>query len=263
MRKLFSFILMMGLLTFSLFANAETSQEKGFRIAAKSDRMDNGFGTSIVRLTMTLTNSAGDSTKRELEIKTQEKPNENVGDKSVTFFFTPPDVEGTALLSHSKILDSDDQWLYLPELARVKRISSSNKSGPFVGSEFAFEDLTAAELGKYSYEWLEEITLDGLKVDKIKQIPLYKRSGYTYLIAYIDKDINQFRKVEFFNRGGAHFKTLTLSEFKNYGGTIYRPMLQQMDNHLTGKSTMLLAEVYEFGVELNENEFKSSALSQL
>ena len=160
-------------------------------------------------------------------------------------------------------MDSDDQWLYLPELARVKRISSSNKSGPFVGSEFAFEDLTAAELGKYSYEWLEEITLDGLKVDKIKQIPLYKRSGYTYLIAYIDKDINQYRKVEFFNRGGAHFKTLTLSEFKNYGGTIYRPMLQQMDNHLTGKSTMLLAEVYEFGVELNENEFKSSALSQL
>ena len=263
MRKLFSFILMMGLLTFSLFTNAETSQEKGFRIAGKSDRMDNGFGTSIARLTMTLTNSAGDSTKRELEIKTLEKPNENVGDKSVTLFFTPPDVEGTALLSHSKILDSDDQWLYLPELARVKRISSSNKSGPFVGSEFAFEDLTAAELGKYSYEWLEEITLDGLKVDKIKQIPLYKRSGYTYLIAYIDKDINQFRKVEFFNRGGAHFKTLTISEFKNYGGTIYRPMSQQMDNHLTGKSTTLLAEVYEFGVELNENEFKSSALSQL
>ena len=160
-------------------------------------------------------------------------------------------------------MDSDDQWLYLPELARVKRISSSNKSGPFIGSEFAFEDLTAAELGKYSYEWLEEITLDGLKVDKIKQIPLYKRSGYTYLIAYIDKDINQFRKVEFFNRGGAHFKTLTISEFKNYGGTIYRPMSQQMDNHLTGKSTTLLAEVYKFGIELNENEFKSSALSQL
>ena len=66
MRKLFSFILMMGLLTFSLFVNAETSQEKGFRIAAKSDRMDNGFGTSIARLTMTLTNSAGDSTVQHL-----------------------------------------------------------------------------------------------------------------------------------------------------------------------------------------------------
>ena len=56
---------------------------------------------------------------------------------------TPRDIEGTALLSHAKILDADDQWLYLPALKRVKRISSSNKSGPFVGSEFAFEDFTA------------------------------------------------------------------------------------------------------------------------
>ena len=75
--------------------------------------------------------------------------------------------------------------------------------------------------------------------------------------------IRDSRKIEFFNRGGAHFKTLTQSEFKNYGGTIYRPMVQQMDNHLTGKSTTLRVEVYEFGIELNENEFKSSALSQL
>ena len=84
--------------------------------------MDKGFGSSIAVLEMVLKNAAGQTTTRTLEIKTQEKPNDDVGDKSVTLFFTPPDVEGTALLSHAKILESDDQWLYLPELARVKRI---------------------------------------------------------------------------------------------------------------------------------------------
>lgn len=254
-------LLVMG--SWSFAVKAQTPQEKGFEIAAKYDRMDRGFGTSIAELEMILKNAAGQSTTRTLEIKTLEKASEDVGDKSVTFFFTPPDVEGTALLSHAKILDSDDQWLFLPELARVKRISSSNKSGPFVGSEFSFEDLTAAELGKYAYEWLEETTLDGMVVDKVKQTPRYKRSGYTHLIAYYDRDIHQVRKIEFYNRGGAHFKTLSQTEFKNFGGTIYRPMVLQMNNHLTGKSTTLRAKSYEFGVNLNENEFRPSALSQL
>ncbi|MEM6811436.1 MAG: outer membrane lipoprotein-sorting protein [Pseudomonadota bacterium] len=263
MRKIISAAAIAVCMTFALPAMAQSPEEKGFAIAAKSDRMDKGFKSSIAKLTMTLKNAAGDKTVRDLEIKTQEKANEDVGDKSVTLFFTPPDVEGTALLSHAKILDSDDQWLFLPELSRVKRISSSNKSGPFVGSEFSFEDLTAAELGKYEYKYIETTTLDGLKVDVLEQVPLYKRSGYTKLVAYYDQDINQLRKVEFYNRGGSHFKTLTQSEFKNFGGTIYRPMVQQMDNHLTGKSTTLRAESYNFGVDLDENEFRPSALSQL
>lgn len=263
MKLYIAFAILMGTLCFNTPTKAETAKEKGFRIVAQSDRMDKGFQTSIAELTMTLKNAAGDQTVRKLEIKTQEKENEDVGDKSVTLFFTPPDVEGTALLSHAKILESDDQWLYLPEIARVKRISSSNKSGPFVGSEFAFEDLTAAELGKYDYEWLEQTTFNDMRVDKIKQTPRYERSGYTYLIAYIDQDINQVRKIEFFNRGGTHFKTLTQTEFKNYGGTIYRPMVQTMNNLLTGKTTILRAQSYEFGMDLDDNEFRPSALSQL
>ena len=143
----------------------EESDEKGYEIAARSDRSDNGFGSSEVSATMTLRNAAGQETTRELSFKTLERENEGVGDKSLVIFETPRDVEGTALLSHAKILEPDDQWLYLPALKRVKRISSANKSGPFVGSEFAFEDFTSTELNKYSYEYLGEAELDGMTVD--------------------------------------------------------------------------------------------------
>ena len=94
-------------------------------------------------------NKAGREATRALRITTLEIPDEQVGDRSLIVFESPPDIDGTALLSHAKILDPDDQWLYLPALKRVKRISSVNKSGPFVGSEFAFEDFTALELNKY------------------------------------------------------------------------------------------------------------------
>ena len=73
-----------------------------------------------------------------------DKPNE--GDKSLSIFDTPADVEGTIFLSHTKIKNPDDQWLFLPALKRVKRISSSNKSGPFMGSEYAYEDLLLLKL---------------------------------------------------------------------------------------------------------------------
>ena len=132
------------------------TQLKGFEVAARSDRSDRGFGDSEVELTMVLRNSAGKETQRRLTITTLEVPDESVGDQSLVMFSTPRDIAGTALLSHARILDPDDQWLYLPALKRVKRISSANKSGPFVGSEFAFEDFTSLELNKYDYEWIRE-----------------------------------------------------------------------------------------------------------
>ena len=100
-------------------ADAATPGETGFEIAARSDRTDNGFAESEVELQMVLRNAAGQEATRSLRISTLEKPDESVGDKSLVFFNTPRDIEGTALLSHAKILDPDDQWLYLPALKRV------------------------------------------------------------------------------------------------------------------------------------------------
>ena len=118
---------------------------------------------------MVLRNAAGQETTRELFFRTLEKESEQVGDKSLVVFRTPRDVEGTALLSHAKITDQDDQWLYLPALKRVKRISSANKSGPFVGSEFAFEDFTATELNKYTYNYLLSEEVDGMMMDVVER----------------------------------------------------------------------------------------------
>ncbi|MEM1380578.1 MAG: outer membrane lipoprotein-sorting protein [Pseudomonadota bacterium] len=236
---------------------------RGYAIAERNDKTDAGFGTSSVRLTMTLADPRGRETTRELQIDTLEKPNEGDGDWSVTKFFSPPDVEGTALLSQARILESDNQWLYLPALRRVKRISSSNKSGPFVGSEFAFEDLTASELGKYAYIYLGTETLDdGSEVDKLQCNPQYERSGYTKLHCYFDTATFQARRLEFFDRGGRLLKTLDLLDYRQYPEGYYRSHRQVMTNHLTGKSTTLAFGDFDFGVDLNTRDFEPSALDR-
>lgn len=248
---------------FSLPSVAETSAQRGFAIAERNDLSDAGFGTSSVELTMTLADPSGRTTTRRLRIDTQEKAGEGNGDRSVTVFYSPADVDGTALLTHSKVLESDDQWLYLPALRRVKRISSSNRSGPFVGSEFAFEDIAGAELGKYTYTYLETVIEDGIELDRVECIPAYERSGYSKIHCYFDTEVFQARKFEFYDRGGQLLKTLILDEYREYQGGFWRPHRQTMTNHITGKTTVLEFGAYEFGIDLDDRDFEPEALERL
>ena len=252
------------------FANAQQtevrgdtdSERRGFEIAARSDRSDRGFGDSAVELEMILRNAAGKESRRTLQITTLEVPDESVGDKSLVVFDNPNDIKGTALLSHANILDPDDQWLFLPALKRVKRISSANKSGPFVGSEFAFEDFTSLELNKYDYNWLREEELDGLATDVVERTPRYENSGYTRQVSWIDQDILQVRKVDFYDRRGDLLKTLTLSDYREYDG-VWRSHAFEMVNHQTGKSTAMIYGDYEFGVGLEDADFVKGRLARL
>ena len=252
----------------AVFAAAVTADalaatdEKGFEIAARSDRSDVGFGDSEVALEMVLRNAAGQESTRSLKITTLEKPDESVGDKSLVVFDTPRDIEGTALLSHAKILDPDDQWLYLPALKRVKRISSSNKSGPFVGSEFAFEDFTAIELNKFDYSWVGEEACGDRTCDVLERTPRYENSGYTKQVSWIDQTDFQIRRVEFYDRRGDLLKVLELKDYRNYDG-VWRAHLLSMTNVQTNKQTDLVYGEYRFAVGLDEGDFVKGRLSRL
>lgn len=246
-----------------LAAKGETPKaQKGYEIAARADRSDHGFGDSTSEASMVLKNAAGQTTERSLSFSTLEKEDESVGDKSLVIFNSPKDVEGTALLSHARILEPDDQWLYLPALKRVKRISSANKSGPFVGSEFAFEDFTITELNKFTYAYVGEEELDGEMMDVVERFPRYEKSGYTKQKSWIDQTIFQARKLEFYDRRGDLLKTLTLSDYREYDG-VWRAHKLTMVNHQTGKETDLVYSNYQFKTGLDANDFEQGVLTRL
>ena len=245
-----------------LATQAQDSEQKGYDIAKASDKSDNGFRDSTATAKMILTNKAGQSTTREMQFLTLERTSDKVGDKSISIFSTPADIKGTAVLSHAKIKDNDDQWIYLPAAKRVKRISSSNKSGPFVGSEFAYEDITAQELGKFSYKWLKTEACGNAKCELIERIPIYKNSGYSRQLVWINTKTKQSEMIHFFDRAKNHVKTLTFSGYKKYG-KIWRWNKMNMVNHRNGKSTELVFSEWKFATGLRDRDFKSSALKNL
>ena len=247
-------------------AIAETPEEKGYAIAARSDRTDRGFVDSEVTSTMILRNNQGKESKRVMFQRTLEVQDENLGDKSILVFKSPADVDGTALLSHAKILDPDDQWLYLPALKRVKRISSKNKSGPFVGSEFAFEDFTALELNKYKYKYIKSEACPSepsLTCDVIERYPQYEFSGYTKQVGWVDQKDYQGRQVDYYDRKGELLKTLSFGKYKQYQGKYWRAHEMKMVNHVTGKSTDFTFGEYKFGLGLTENDFVKGVLTRV
>ncbi len=239
---------------------------KGRQIAEESDRRDQGFKDSESEMLMILENEYGETSQRELRQKTLEVPDPNLGDKSMIVFDVPKDVEGTSLLTHAKILDPDDQWMFLPAVKRVKRISSSNKSGPFMGSEFAFEDFSSQEVGKYDYKWLRDEPCPEPVADRTchvgERYPLYENSGYTKQISWTDTTDYQARKVEYYDRKGDHLKTLWLRDYKQYLGQYWRAHELYMENHVKGKKTTLKWLNYQFQVGLDDQDFSEASLKR-
>lgn len=241
----------------------KSSNNKGFTIAARSDRSDLGFGDSKVQLKMVLRNAAGAETSRSLFIQTLEKANEDVGDRSLIVFETPADIDGTAMLSHARILEPDDQWLFLPALKRTKRISSVNKSGPFVGSEFAFEDLTSQELNKYEYKYLRSEPCGNEVCDVVERIPRYENSGYKRQITLFDQSIHQLRKIEFYDRRDELTKVMTVENYRQYQDKYWRAHKFSMMNVKTQKSTDLVYGDYLFNTGLGQRDFEKVALRRV
>lgn len=245
---------------FALNALAETPEEKGLALAQEVDCRDAGFGDAIVHITMTLKDKQGNERVRNMSNRIMEVQGD--GDKSMIIFDDPADVTGTAFLSFTHKEGPDDQWLFLPALKRIKKISSSNKAGAFMNSEFAFEDIASQEVEKYTYKYLREDEFEGIPVFVNESDPVDEKSGYSKIEVWIDQQRYIPLKIDFYDRGDRHKKTLVLSNYKQYLNRYWRAQTWSMQNHQTGKSTELKMEDWVFGNGFTDEDFNKNSLSR-
>ena len=244
-----------------LAADDATAEEAGLKIAGEADLRAQGFGNFTARQTMILRNKQGQESRRSVRVKVLEV--EDDGDKSLFVFDEPRDVEGTAFLIHSHKVEADDQWLYLPALKRVKRISSSNRSGSFMGSEFSYEDMGAQEVEKYNYRYLRDEPCSELTCTVSERVPTDKKSGYSRQLVWQDRDQLRTWRVEYYDRKNAHLKTLTLTNYEQYLDSYWYAGEMIMINHLTGKSTDLTWTEYQFSTDLDDRDFTQTGLKRV
>ncbi|WP_242083937.1 outer membrane lipoprotein-sorting protein [Aestuariivivens sediminis] len=236
---------------------ASQAQDRGLEIAIAAEKADMGFKSSASTLKMVLKNKNGQLSERALEVRTLELVED--GDKSLIVFSSPKDVKGTSTLTYTHKIEPDDQWLYLPSIKRVKRISSSNKSGPFVGSEFAYEDLSSQEVEKYTYKFLKEQN----NYLVVEQYPVDPKSGYTRRVVTYNQDAGyRIESIDFYDRKNALLKTLTYADYNLYKNKFWRAAELHMVNHQSKKETQLQFLSYDFDVNLTDDDFTQNALKR-
>jgi outer membrane lipoprotein-sorting protein len=256
MRKL----LIIVMLAVTSLAVAQTPAEKGLVIALEADKRDKGWQDSFAEMKMVLRNRHGKESVREIRVTNLEMDND--GDKGLTVFDQPRDIKGTAFLSYSHALVPDEQWIFLPALKRVKRISSSNKSGPFMGSEFAYEDISSFEIPKYSYLYLRDEVLDGIDCFVLELRPQYAHSGYTKSHVWIDKAEYRNQKIDYYDRKDSLLKVQRFSDYQLYLNQYWRAHTMTMDNQQNGKSTTLHWQNFKFKTGLTDDDFKKNDLKR-
>ena len=116
-------------------------------------------------------------------------------------FLDPEDIAGTGLLSIDKADGETDQWLYLPALDRVRRISSDRKGGRFVGSDLYFEDLQERKPSKDRHRILGRQTENGIQCLVLESVPRDSdNSVYRKRISWIDPATFIAQRVDYFEK---------------------------------------------------------------
>jgi outer membrane lipoprotein-sorting protein len=242
-------------------AQEGTAEERGREIALETDSRARGFGDYQARMEMILVDRRGEETRRELALSVLEvSPDEQ---RSLVYFQSPRDIRGTGLLTYSYRAGEEEQWLYLPALRRTKRISASGRSSPFMGSEFAYEDLAPMYPSQFDYSYATEEVLEGTPCFVIERYPRYEGSGYRRQRVWIDTEEYRVLRVDSWDLRDRPLKTLTLSGYEQYVDGIWQPAEAHMVNHRTEDETRLRWFDYQFRTGLDESDLSRASLGRV
>lgn len=187
-------------------------------------------------LTMTLTNSRGAERVRGISQYSATIPE---GERKLMFFTAPADVRDTSFMTWS--YDDgrdDDQWIYLPALRRVRRISSDSKNDAFMGSDFTYDDLGERHPDEDSHRILREEMFRGEQCFVVESIPRDGESAFSRTITWVVADEWIGLQREYYDDLDRRYKVLEVEEYEQIDGIWVIPRMTMSDES-RGSSTTL------------------------
>ena len=262
-RRLMLCGLILGLFTPSAgFAIAPTEADPAKIMTAVENR-DTG-DKMISRMQMTITDGAKRSRVRVVRSRTMKF---GAATKQIMFFESPADIRNTAMLSvdYDDGGKDDDQWLYLPSLHKSTRISSSDKSGSFMGSDFTYSDMTKKDPKNYSYILLaQSVTFRGEDCWKIEARPSTakekRETGNVKSVMLINKSKLLPVKVKSWVREGKKLKLMIAGDIRKVGG-LWLPHKMAIRT-VRGKKVQSTTVLKFLSIKVSDKSVKAADFSQ-
>jgi hypothetical protein len=192
---------------------------------------DRAAGDKVMsQLEITIIDKDGRKRKRTVTSRALDFTDEKIkGTKQIMIFKDPSDIKGTGLLSidYDDGAKEDDQWLYLPSLKKATRISSSDKSGSFMGTDLSYADMTQSDPDHYEYQMLKtsakvkmgsNIEECWLIESRPKSKKAKKETGYVKSLVWVSKEKMMPIQVKAMIRKGKKTKYIQFREIKKVDG---------------------------------------------
>ena len=234
-------------------------------VASVNSRND---GASLVR-TMKITMTDKRDKSREQLTKTFRKYYDGEK-KSTIFYLEPANIRDTGFLTFDYYTadKEDDQWLYLPELRRVRRISSSNRGGYYLGTDMTYEDMkldTRLSTTDYNYTVVGTETIDGSNCYVLEGIPKAKKIadelGYGKFRAHVDTERLFQHKTEMWDVNGNPLKTISWQDWIEVNGVWVVQKMVAVNTKTEHSTTFEFTEI-DVESEIDDDMFTEQALKR-
>jgi len=247
---------------------ADNTLPTGMEIAQRINSRDEGRSVSR-NLTMEMIDRRGKKRVRETRGYRKYFAGKHGEEKrTVIFYLTPRNVKDTAFMTYDypQANKDDDQWLYLPAMRKVRRISASDRGDYFLGTDFTYEDIkkeTKVTIEDYNRKTLHTDSIDRHRVFVIESIPVNKETanelGYSKVIQWVDAEIWIIRKAKFWDVRGKELKTIISSDIKLVQG-IWTTHRMEVKNHKTGHQTNFTFSNVDYKSPVKDVLFTKQAL---
>lgn len=234
----------------------------GYDIAKASYNVDSGK-TAHYEAVMTLYSKKGGVRTREISLR--KKQFEGVK-KSLITFSSPKDVAGVAYLTfeHDERNNEEkesENWLYMPAIKKIRRISGSARQDEFMGSDFTYEDIADRGLNKDTFTLIGEEKAENTDCWKIDCVSKDSGEKIPRRILWIRKDNYLLQKVELYDQRGELHRTLICSDISEVDGiwTIHKMTMTNVQN---GHSSVLEMKKVQYNINLSDNLFTVSSIER-
>jgi len=228
-------------------APAPTTDVTGEWVAKQMSDRDTG-NDSRVEMTLDLVDSRGRSTKRNLFMVRKDFDGT---DKMLVRFTRPGDIRGTSFLVWEHSGKDDERFLFLPALGRTRRITSSEKTDSFAGTDFTYEDISGREFEDFTYRLLGDSTAaSGEACYILESTPVEGEFDYAKSVTMVDKESLLPMSSDYFDSKGRVSRRFRLIRKEKIDGiwTIMEMSMADLDND--HRTDIIITEVrYNAGVD--------------
>jgi outer membrane lipoprotein-sorting protein len=176
--------------------------------------------------------------------------------KVLVVFSDPQQVRGVALLSITQPGSPARQYIYTPAIRRVRDVAPQERSAPFIGTDFTYEDISEHALDDFSYKLINESeTMEDHKVYKVQAAPVdLGRSQYKFVYYWVAQDVPVILHAEMYDSQGREIRMLHATDLKHVSG-IWGARHVEMASAQGGTRTVLTIDEVKFNTGLDAKLF--------